>query len=324
MTETGFIKLPMGKHNGFSLVEIMIALFLSSLLIAGILQIFLSNKQTYNTASELSQLQENARFAMIFISKAIRGADNWGCMEDRSKVIGTSYPNGVTGTDGASDNAPDTLTVAGAYGVPEPVILASGNDIGVNDATGFKTDQDILINNCQYAEITTVNKQVSATQLQTKTALNRTYSTDASIQGIQTATYSISYLTDSGDLCTTQAWSSTCTPNLMLDDDGDGKNLVPLISGVENIQFKFGEDTDGDQVANYYVDADEVVNMNRVISVKVSILMATQEEVASKPGSYVFLYNKQGTSDSEQTITASDNRIRRVFNATYALRNRIL
>ena len=54
------------RQSGLSLVELMIAITLSLLLIAGVLQIFLSSKQTYSTNNALSRVQESGRFAWIF------------------------------------------------------------------------------------------------------------------------------------------------------------------------------------------------------------------------------------------------------------------
>ncbi len=311
------------QQQGFSIAEILIAVAISATLVAGILQIFVSNKQTYNTANSLSELQESARFAMMFINKAVRSADNWGCVHDRDLITGANYPDGISGvndldaTEATSKSAAqgtDTITLTGAYGVPEPVVLASGKDVLVADSSDFKTDMDVLISNCQYGQIVTVNKVVSATQLELTTKLDRDYTTDATIQPVQSIRYQISYLdTSSGQLCATQQWSSSCVPNLMLDE-GDGV-LYSLINGVEDMQIQYGEDTDGDQVANYYVDADNITDMNRVVSIKIELLMATIDEVASDNLSYTF----NGT-----TQTATDKRIRKVFSTTIALRNRLL
>ena len=62
------------RQNGMTIVEIMIALLLSMVLSAGVVQIYLSNKQTYYLQDEMSRLQENGRFAISVLQKSIRGA----------------------------------------------------------------------------------------------------------------------------------------------------------------------------------------------------------------------------------------------------------
>lgn len=54
-------------QRGLSLVELMIAMAISVTLLAGILQIILSNKSTYNFQQSQSVNHENSRFAYYFI-----------------------------------------------------------------------------------------------------------------------------------------------------------------------------------------------------------------------------------------------------------------
>ncbi len=67
-------------QEGFTLVEMMIAITLSLILLAGVLQIFLSSKTTYTVQEGLSRLQENARFALGTVTQSVRMAGYPGCM----------------------------------------------------------------------------------------------------------------------------------------------------------------------------------------------------------------------------------------------------
>ena len=64
---------------GITLVELMIAMVIGLLLAAGISQVFVSSQQTYRITEEQSRLQENARFALEFITKDVREAGYTGC-----------------------------------------------------------------------------------------------------------------------------------------------------------------------------------------------------------------------------------------------------
>jgi type IV pilus assembly protein PilW len=66
-------------QRGIGLVEIMVALTLGLVLMGGVLQVFLSNKQTYRMQEAHARLQENGRFAIGKISRDIREAGYWGC-----------------------------------------------------------------------------------------------------------------------------------------------------------------------------------------------------------------------------------------------------
>lgn len=67
------------KQKGFTLIELMIALVLGLIITAGVIQVFLANKQTYRVTEAHSRLQDNARFALSILSKDIRSAGYTGC-----------------------------------------------------------------------------------------------------------------------------------------------------------------------------------------------------------------------------------------------------
>ncbi len=88
-----------------------------------------------------------------------------------------------------------------------------------------------------------------------------------------------------------------------------------LIEGVEAIQFLYGEDTNGDHAVNDYVLANQVLNWEHVISVRVFILITSLEDnLTAQPVLYFF---------NSITTLPTDRHLRRVFSATFALRNRL-
>lgn len=62
------------RQTGFGLVEIMIALVLGLFVTAGVVHVFLSNKQSFNVQSAQAQLQENARLASALLADTIAKA----------------------------------------------------------------------------------------------------------------------------------------------------------------------------------------------------------------------------------------------------------
>ena len=73
------------NQRGLTLVELMIAMLLGLFLLGGLLQIFISSKQTNRMQEGLSRLQENGRFAMDFMTRDIRLAGFMGC-SNRSMI----------------------------------------------------------------------------------------------------------------------------------------------------------------------------------------------------------------------------------------------
>ena len=67
------------QQIGFTIVELMVALVLGLLLMAGVLQIYLSTKRTYEVTEGLSRLQESTRFSLDMMARDIRMAGYVPC-----------------------------------------------------------------------------------------------------------------------------------------------------------------------------------------------------------------------------------------------------
>lgn len=82
------------KEKGLTLIELMIAMVLGLILVAGVIQIFVSNKQAYRVTDAHSKLQDNARFALEVLSRDIRSAGFSGCraIEDMNVVTIADAP----------------------------------------------------------------------------------------------------------------------------------------------------------------------------------------------------------------------------------------
>lgn len=63
------------RQDGFSLVELMVAIILALFLTGGLLAMFLAGKQTWRAGESMSRIQENARFAVHHLSRYVRMAD---------------------------------------------------------------------------------------------------------------------------------------------------------------------------------------------------------------------------------------------------------
>lgn len=102
-------------------------------------------------------------------------------------------------------------------------------------------------------------------------------------------------------------------------------NAVELIEGVEHMEILYGErlEPSGDI---RYVSANDVGNMNNVVSVQIGILIGTADYAGSRNDTRT--YNLAGVTigppGSAANFThAGDRRLRAAFNTTIQLRNRI-
>ncbi|HKJ07797.1 MAG TPA: PilW family protein, partial [Gammaproteobacteria bacterium] len=84
-----------------------------------------------------------------------------------------------------------------------------------------------------------------------------------------------------------------------------------LVTGVENMQIRYGEATAPDQAAVRYVKADQVADWGNVVSARVQLLVRSVEQVNPTPVSITF--------DGK---TYNDRYLRRIFSDTIKLRNR--
>jgi type IV pilus assembly protein PilW len=66
----------LNKQRGVSLVEMMVAITIGLILLAGVLSIFFSSKVTYFSNEKMARLQENGRVALNLISHDVRAASN--------------------------------------------------------------------------------------------------------------------------------------------------------------------------------------------------------------------------------------------------------
>lgn len=72
-------RLPRKSSNGFTIVELMVAMLISVLLLGGVLSLFSNSRATYEANDRLARIQENGRYALELIARDIRAAGYQGC-----------------------------------------------------------------------------------------------------------------------------------------------------------------------------------------------------------------------------------------------------
>lgn len=312
---------PHRRQLGMTLIEIMIALLIGAFLLGGVMQIFVSSQQTNRMQENLSRLQENGRFALEFISKDIRRAGFQGCPSLRNvSVLPLTENTFILGTDSIASN-----WNTNACGVGNKCILGtdaisliygescSGNlsaamanvnaaiQIPATNTCRVDVNQAVLVSNCSSVDIFRATSAGTSIQ---HPALSTTYGMDAELFIYRDYSYFIR-----------ESTSGPPGRSLWRRDNSSPNPPVELVEGIEDMQILYGVDTDTDGTANYYVSANNVVNMAQVISIRISLLAATLDDnLAAQPLTYT--YNGVAT-------TPADRRIRRVFNTTIAMRNRL-
>ncbi len=75
---------------GVSLIELMVALAIGSLLILALVQVFAGSRTAYQLSSGLARTQENGRFAIDMLQRDLRMAGHMGCVNDQARFLPTN------------------------------------------------------------------------------------------------------------------------------------------------------------------------------------------------------------------------------------------
>jgi len=287
---------------------------ISLILMAGVLQIFQANKQSFLVQESLARIQENGRTAMRILADDLRMADFWGCRSQSISVTdnlnpgGTGYIDylangGISGTNGAG-TTPDSITIEGARSdgitvttamptTSAALLLTSGADLEQGDillVTDCTQGDLVQITNANPATSDTVthNTGGAVSPGNSTSSLSRIYDTEAMVFQARQTTYSIGTDAASGE------------PALFRAENGNA--AVELVEGIQDMQIQYGELLNAVSGAMRYVDAGTAgLNMNQVQTIRLTL-----------------------TVRSEATTVAigGDGRLRRTFSNTISVRNR--
>lgn len=332
------------SQHGLTLIELMVAMTIGLMLLAGTVSIFISNKRIFREQEELSRLQENARFAMEILIRDLRMAGYAGCSDtadtlennvtngDNDDVL-YSFVNGVEGSEAGaawepSDGAIGVVTVAGTDAITvrflEPTGLNLSGGMATTDAaltvtgaTGFAAGDLVALSDCDSSdvmEVTAVASNAGVETLSHATGVSTAGSpgnADADLAKLYPAASELMrfvarrYYVGNG----------ANGPALMVVDGYDAAQ--ELIEGVESMQILYGQDTTADQIVDSYVAASAVADWSNVLAIRIALLMRTVEEGQHNEldtNSYSLLGTVVNPTD--------DRRRRKVFSATIQIRNR--
>jgi len=120
------------SQAGFSMVELMVALVLGVILTSGVISVFISSKNTYNTNNSVGQVEEGGRYALNFMQPILSLAGSNGCSRpgDSTQASGTTayIPNTVINSAWAGA-LPDFTPM---YNFGLPVFGYEANSTGIN------------------------------------------------------------------------------------------------------------------------------------------------------------------------------------------------
>lgn len=314
------------KVQGFTLVEMLVAITIGAVVSAVILQLFANISRSYKIQAAINQLNENGQYAMEYLARDIRDLGFWGCVRDVSNItnnlntVGTGYDADMDvfeiAITGVEDDANDTdsLTIRGANDIGQGATLTAAQAsasavLAIPPSSGVVMNDILLVSDCLKGDVfqvtsITAGGSVGHAALTTNPGnlsanLSKAYGTDASVYRPYTHIYTIEPSSDdiSG----------------LFRESNDGKE--ELVHGVEKLVIYYGIDTADKNTATRYVRFDGVTDPSKIVSVRIEmVLVSADANVAQKPQSYLF---------DGATITPTDHHVRRVYSRTIVLKNRV-
>ncbi len=332
---------------GLSLVELLVAMAVSLVLLGGIYQIFFSSTTTYSVNENFSRLQENGRFAMSFLERDVRQAGYRGCLnhagtftnllnnfnqfefnfsqplegfDARSRGWDRALPTVVTEPRRGSDilalrnllegsqsylrvdmgSSLDALPIPRG-GLDSPYKSAGGDLLMVSDCQSATLFQ---VSSFDHAQGLVHHAANAGTPGNSSADLGRTYPRAAEVNRVATVIYYVRLSTEN-------------VPTLFRKIGSE--RAEALVEGVESMQVLYGVDDNNDQAADRYLAADAALPWQRVVSLRIGLLMRSLTEVTrGEIDRQVYDVNGQALGPYH------DRHFRQVFLTTIGLRNRLL
>lgn len=358
--ELGGCREWMGAQVGLSLVELMIALALSTTLILGIFTVYLDSSKTSRVSSSLARIQESGRVGLEIMARDLRMVGFQGCADPSSvtmNIIADNPPTGsffdttlrgweVNNASWAAGTEYDGTTIESNAVIGSDVVAVqrgetidvqiTGNMNGTNaniqvegnDITTFNQNDAVLISDCENADLFRISSNpdsgtwAHAQNVNSSNRLSQAYNESATIMRFSSTVY---FVAETGRL------DSRGNPiralyrgtNNLLNQATTTFQIDELVEGVESLQVEYGESVGVGNIR--YRSADAVTNMTGVVSVRVGLLISDADSVRDTvdTSNYDLPAELITPAGGAGAVThPQDERLRRTFVSTVQLRNR--
>jgi type IV pilus assembly protein PilW len=340
------------RCHGFSLVELMVALVITLILLAGIGQVYLSSKKSFTIQDTLGHQQENARYAVEVVAQDARRTSYWGGNADIGLITGTAGIVADNGTCSTSDNSWGRMLDRAIYGknntnagyacIPNSKYL--GSDVLViryqapwqigslttpnycdnQPASSFCPDGEspkppAVCNRLYLRSSLTATGEALGRVFKGQDACNASNDMDLDASTPPDPSERVAelvahayYVGPSGSTCNGKTVPSLFRETL---DDNGLPDAEEIATGVEKFEVEYGVDNDGDRSVDEYVAADAVTDWGEVIAIRYWLLTRAE---CPETG-----YTNDTVYDVPDVASPfNDGYRRQVYTTTVMLRNR--
>jgi type IV pilus assembly protein PilW len=343
---------PGRRERGLTLIELLVAAAIGLAVLAVLGSVYLGSRAAYRTNEALARVQESGRLAIDWIARDLRSAGFAGCLSRGAQITvysnprpvgqgsltvlrgyergaGFAYPPGVERP--AGDDQSDAVRII-AVDSASRARLDGDSDVAAatialrdNDAR-FEADDMLVVSDCERSAVFTVTG-VRSRPIRLAHAADRN-------GGLDTPTHRISPAFKARDGAFVARFDSVA---YFIGRSKDRKDAPPslyrasferterLAEHVEDLDFLYGVDSDDDGAVDAYLRADQVgaAQWDRVLSVRVAIVVASAQAAVPVGAQAVLLRDVDGDTVIDAQPAAADRRLRQVFATTVSLRNRL-
>jgi len=317
-------------EQGFTLLEVFIALAIGLVILAGVLSIFVGMRTTTTDTTSFGELQENGRFAMSLLTDDISRQDFWGDFTGTFTLASINHTLAAPANDCTGD---------GVNNASFPLALGSfrtlwGETVDNADPMGCFDDAKIGSDLIQLKRVVAASlEQVDGTPITNAPAGNYHL----------VANTNTGILFNSGAIPAVEngrVWqyqhhvyyireeilAGNTVPVLMIGQLTNQMSFSPAIDGIEMIRFMYGYDADTDPEAvgygqvDAFIPADDMTALwdntggTRVIAVKIFVLArnVTPDRKYTNTNTYQL---------GDLEVSFNDNYRRLLFSSTVTLYN---
>ena len=324
------------KQHGFTLVELMIALVITLILLAGISQVFLSSKKSFTIQDSLARQQENGRYVLDTLAQDLRRAGYMGSLEGITVASGTEGEVTENGTCVGNDNTWGRMLGSRVYGMNDTNTshLSGATYACIPDADYLRGDTLVVRYQAPWivGGLTTPNFEDDRLYLRSSLSMVTLF------KGKDEADLSNGLAGSQGRTAELVARayyvgpsaSGTCegaaVPALFRESlDANGRPVAEEIAyGIDNFQVRYGVDLNGDGSVEQYFDAGDpelntVNEWGGVIDAQVWVLTRSEcPETGFDTTGTTFV---MGDVDYDPADTAGRGYRRQLYQTTITLRN---
>lgn len=321
------------RAQGFTLVELMVAVTIGLFLTAAVASLYVSNAISFKTQDEGSRLQESVRGAFDTMGYHIRQAGFVEVATDNNYVRTLTDPSNSTFYARTVADQNDQLSrffgaPAAQYHTGTDLIHGLSGCKGQYSSTSFAT----FPWNCTTAGPSAITLSYQAQpSTMANPAVVRAVQPDNDTLGAYNATTGAGgdcggqdvngvAAVPQGPLAINRFYVDTTSNRLMCLGNGAPGTPKPIAEGVEDMLILYGitptvvsVTIQNDGFVGRYVTADKVTDWSDVLSIRVCLQFVSLKKVT--PSSILYT-NCAGTP-----VTATDGKIRQISRATFSLRN---